>query len=531
MPKEFVSTNPPSRLNRRQFVRQTLPVATSTLALAGMAGCGAGSKRPNILFILADDQSWPHASAYAGAPVRTPNFDRIAREGSLFKRAYTACPSCTPSRSAILAGRPIWQLGEAGVLYGAMPPGLPLFTHLLEDAGYHVGFTGKGWAPGNPSALGQTRNPCGKEFNSRQLQPPPRPGINPQDAAANFADFLGQRPSGAPFCFWFGSKEPHRIYEPGSGLRLGKQLSDAQVPPFLPDAEAVRSDLLDYYAEIEWFDAQIGRLLAELEKTGELDNTLILITSDNGMPFPRAKVNLYEAGVHMPLAIRWGARGEPGMQLDEFVSHIDLAPTILEAAGLPVPSVMLGRSLLSLVEGKKGAKRDQVFLALERHTMCRPNGATYPMRALRAEKFLYIRNYAPDRYPTGGEFLSSNHTTHGDVDAAPTKDYLLQNAAKHPTQYQLCFGLRPPQELYNVEEDPGQLRNLIDDPSHKNIVETMHGRLTSYMRLTKDPRADGQDPWQNYIYHQTDGYGAAFNLSLPEERRKAALQDPTHRPQ
>ena len=303
------------------------------------------------------------------------------------------------------------------------------------------------------------------------------------------------------------------------------------MPASLPDTPEVRSDLLDYYAEVEWFDQQVGRVLAELEKTGELESTLVIVTSDNGMPFPRAKANLYEAGVHMPLAIRWGARGRPGMNLDEFVSHTDLAPTILEAAGLPIPAEMTGRSLVPLLEGKRDATRDQVFFGMERHVIARPDGATYPMRAIRAERWLFIRNFEPDRWPTGGDFLSSNRTTHGDIDAGPSKDVLLARAKEFPVQHQLCVGQRPPEELYDVVADPDQVKNLVDDPAHKNIVEKLRGRLNAYLRVTKDPRADGRDPWQQYTYHQTTGYGASFNQALPEDVRKAARERPTHKPE
>lgn len=487
------------------------------------AACARKTARPNILFVLADDQSWPHASAYGFSAVKTPAFDRIAREGTLFTRAYTACPSCTPSRSAILTGRPIWQLGEAGVLYGTMPPSLALYPHRLADAGYHVGFTGKGWAPGDWQAAGATRHPCCREYNALKLDPAPRPGLDVRDMAANFGAFLRDRPAGAPFCFWLGSTEPHRVYEPGSGQRLGKRLEQARVPAFLPDTPEVRSDLLDYYAEVEWFDTQLGRALEVLEKTGELDQTMVIVTSDNGMPFPRAKANLYEAGIHMPLAIRWG---KPGQVLDEFVSHIDLAPTILEAAGLTPPPEMRGRSLLKLLDGHREPARDQLYVGFERHTICRPDFLGYPMRAIRAERYLYIRNFEPTRWPSGGDFLSSNKTTHGDIDAAPSKDAVLASPLRG-----LTAGLRPPEELYDVVADPDQLKNLIADPSYQNIVEKLRGRLSAYLRTTGDPRAAGQDPWREYAYRQTTGYGASFNTALPEAVRREARERPTHKPE
>lgn len=516
---------------RRAFVRAAVAPLLPAACTQSPPG-KTNEARPNILFVIADDQSWLHCGAYGARQVATPAFDRVAREGVLFRNAFSACPSCTPSRSAVLSGRHVWQQREAGVLYGSMPADLPLYPHLLEDAGYFAGHTGKGWAPGDWKALGLTRNPCGREYSARQHTGPVPAAIDPTDYAGNFEEFLKERPGGVPFCFWLGSREPHRLYDPGIGLRSGKQLSDAAVPPFLPDTEVVRSDLLDYYAEIEWFDRQLGRTLGVLEAQGELDRTLIVVTSDNGMPFPRAKVNLYDWGTHMPLAIRWGKRIPAGRVVDDLVSHVDFAPTFLEAAGVTPPSGIAGQSLLPLLAGRPSpAARNAVFTAMERHTMCRPEGATYPMRAIRTKEFLYIRNSAPERWPTGGEFLSSNRTTHGDIDGAPTKDVLLAPDArkKYPGAVRLCLHRRPEEELYEVAADPGQVRNLaVERPA---VARQLRAQLEAYLHETGDPRQRGEDPWQGYVYRQTTGFGASFNTSLPDAVRKAAREAPQHKPE
>ena len=296
-------------------------------ALLGAAACTAPQidRRPNILLVYSDDQSYPHASALGDPVVRTPAFDRVAAEGVVLTQSYTACPSCTPSRSALLTGRHIWRIGEAGVLYGTLSPEYPLFTHLLEDAGYHTGFVGKPWAPGDWRSGGLQRHPIGTEYSQR-LEADPPAGIDTRDYAANFADFLAARPDGAPFLFFFGATEPHRDYEPGIGMRSGLDPSEVQVPPYLPDAPEVRSELLDYYYEIEHYDRHLGRMLDTLERTGELDNTLVVVTSDNGMPFSRTKATLYDGGTRMPTAVRWGDRVPGGRQVDDFVSHIDWLP-------------------------------------------------------------------------------------------------------------------------------------------------------------------------------------------------------------
>ena len=507
--------------------RRELLGATALLAACGPQRGDQTPRPPNLLFVIADDQSYPHAGAYGDPLAKTPHFDRIAREGALFLRAYTASPSCTPSRSAVLTGKPIWQVGEGGVLYGTLPKDLAVWPLRLRDAGYHTGWTGKSWGPGDWRAAGRTEHPCGREYNERRFQPAPHAGLDPRDPAANFADFLRDRQGPQPFCFWFGSAEPHRVYDQGAGARAGKPLAQVKVPAYWPDTGEVRSDLLDYYEEIDWFDQQLGRVLKLIEEQGELDRTLVIVTSDNGMPFPRSKVNLYDPGVHMPLAMRWPEKIKAGTRVDEFVMHTDLNAWILEAAGVS------GESELGKLIRTGAAIRDFAVTALERHTMCRPDGATYPIRSIRTRQFAYLRNYAPDRWPTGGDFLSSNKTKHGDVDGAPIKDFMTapENQKKFARQYQLCFGRRVAEELYDLTQDPDETNNLAAKPEYATTLAELRRKLEAYLRDTGDPRLRGEDPWQKYPYRQTTGYGASFNSTLSKEERDRAAGRATHKPE
>ncbi len=502
----------------------------ATSAGFGLLACGASdtSSRPNILLVYSDDQSYPHASILGDPVVSTPAFDRVAREGVILTHSFTACPSCTPSRSALLTGRQIWRIGEAGVLYGTLPPEYPLFTHLLEDSGYHVGYVGKPWAPGDWQAGGLRRHPIGTEYRER-LEPDPPVGIDTRDYAANFEGFLGARPDGAPFFFFFGATEPHRDFEPGLGERSGLDPSAVRVPPYLPDAPEVRSELLDYYYEIEHYDRHLGRMLDRLEAIGELNNTLVVVTSDNGMPFTRTKATLYDSGTRMPAAVRWGSRIAAGRRVDDIVSHIDLAPTFLDAAGLPPVETHDGRSLVPLLEaegsGRLDPSRDRALTGMERHTWCRPAGATYPMRAIRTHDYLYIRNFEPERWPSGGpEFISSNKAPHGDVDDGPFKDFMLrpETRERFPVQFDLAFGKRPGEELYDCRSDPDQMVNLAGDPDHESVRAALAARLEDELRRGGDPRVAGRDPWQEYPYRQIDGFGATFNRTLSAEERETA---------
>lgn len=492
-------------------------------------------KSPNVLLVLADDQSWLHTGATGNNVIKTPAFDRVAEEGVLFTNAFSACPSCTPSRTAILSGQEIWRTEEAGLLMGAIPKDLKLFTHILDDQGFHVGYTGKGWAPGSWDHLGLEKEPLLNEYNSK-LEKEIAYGIDRRDYTENFKDFLNDKPSDSPFFFWFGSTEPHREYQYGVGEKEASiDISKIKVPDFWPDNEIIRQDIADYFYEIMWYDTHLAGMLYELEQKGELENTIVIVTSDNGMPFPRAKVNLYDWGTHMPLAIRWGKKVKGGRKVADLVSLTDLAPTILEAIGLAIPEEMTGKSLLSILtsekEGIVEASRDKIFTGLERHTYCRPEGGTYPARAIRTHDYLYIRNFEADRYPTGGpDFISSNKTPHGDVDACPTKSFLIDNQADFPSYYDLNFGKRPEEELYDVKNDPGQINNLAYKAKYADIKANLSKKLISYLKETNDPRVEGKDPWQDYIYHQTSGFGSTYNKSLPDHRRERAKLRPSDHP-
>ena len=232
-------------------------------------------KKPNILLALADDMSWPHAGVYGCDWVQTPNLDRIAQKGTLFQQAFCPAPQCSPSRASLLTGRNIWQIEQAGVHDSHFPKKWPVYTRVLQDAGYHVGYTCKGWAPGNWEIDGWPHNPAGIEYNEMRHEPP-EPCMSPIDYNANFEKFLADRKPEQPFCFWFGCKEPHRPYEAGEGTRVGKQEEEAVVPGYLPDDPIVRSDLLDYAREIEYYDECLGRMLEQIKAAGELDNTLVL---------------------------------------------------------------------------------------------------------------------------------------------------------------------------------------------------------------------------------------------------------------
>lgn len=453
----------------------------------------AAAEPPNILFAMADDWSYPHASAYGAPEVDTPAFDRIAKNGLLFHNAFTAAPQCSPNRAAILTGRHIWTLEEAGTHNSYFPTKFAVFPDLLEAAGYHIGYTGKGWGPGAWKDAGWSRNPAGPEYNERALDDVPAGGIRGTDYAGNFEAFLDARPDDAPFFFWYGASEPHRSYEQGSGIRAGKDPSRVEVPGFLPDTPEIRSDMLDYFVEIEWFDTHLGRMIAALETAGALDNTIVIATGDNGMPFPGAKANLREHGTHAPLAIQWPARISPDQSTCALVSFIDFAPTFLTASGISTHPQMMGRSILHLFDDPNARHREFVLTGRERHSHARFDNLGYPARAIRTSDYLYIRNFAPDRWPAGqpGDYY--------DIDACPTKTFLMEHRDAYPELFARSFGKRPAEELFDVSKDPACLTNLVTEPTHAAAQYRLRVMLDTALRAQNDPRLLGYgDIFESY---------------------------------
>ena len=264
------------------------------LGISSFSSCKDKEKentcRPNILFCIADDVSFPHMGAYGTQWVRTPGFDRVAKEGLLFQRMYTCNAKSAPSRSCIITGRNSWQLEEACNHWPSFPSKFKSYPEVLSDNGYFVGATGKGWGPGVANdSLGIPRQIVGMLWNQIKLVPTTS-GISNIDYASNFKEFLKNKPKEQPFCFWYGALEPHRGYEYASSVKAGRNIAEIDsVPSFWPDNEVVRTDMLDYALELEHFDNHLVSILDALEEAGELDNTIVIVTADHGMPFPRCK--------------------------------------------------------------------------------------------------------------------------------------------------------------------------------------------------------------------------------------------------
>ncbi|WP_420458831.1 sulfatase [Neolewinella sp.] len=455
------------------YVAPAAPPPTTPSATAPQQLHNPIAQSPNIILFLADDWSYPHAGVYGDPVVQTPNFDRLAAGGMLLTNAYTAAPSCSPSRASILTGRYPHQNGVAGNLWSEFPAEAVTYTTVLEEAGYIVGHDQKGWAPGDWRSTGWAHNPAGKEYD-------------------DFTDMLAERDAEQPFCYWFGSQDPHRQYLTNLGAWSGMEADSVVVPPFFPDLPCVRNDMLDYYAEVERFDRHVGEIVDLLEARGELDNTLIIVTSDNGMPFPRAKANLYDAGTRMPFVAHWPARIPAGTVRTSYVNLAALAPTFVEAAATQVPDEFELQSLLDQLTDADVPGDTAVYLERERHAQVRADSGSYAVRGVRTDDFLYLRNAFPERWPAGDPEAVRSVGAYGDVDNSITKMLILAGdkpAGDTTDYYRLVFGKRPGEELYDLRRDPYQLTNVADQTAYAGDRERLASQVDRWMEATGDPRA------------------------------------------
>ena len=467
-----------------------LLIATLLLAPVTMLRAVNPQKpRPNILFIIADDASPHFGEAYGCSWVKTPHIEQLARDGLVFDNTYTPTAKCAPSRSAILTGRNPWQLEDAANHQSQFPLKFMAFSEALSAAGIHVGGHGKIWGPGSAlTADGQPRS-----F-----------GFRNESNGKNFEAFLKNRPAGTPFFYWFGSHNPHRSYKKDSGIASGKKTSDIdRVPRIWPDNDVVRGDMLDYAVEVEAFDTEVGTLLQALDASGDASNTLVIVTSDNGMPFPRSKGHNYDISNREPMVARWpDGIAQPGRRVSDFLSFIDLAPTFLDLLGVDGEkagmATMTGSSFSNLLQGKPDLLRSFVILGRERNDVQArpgtPSGLGYPVRAIREGDLFYIHNFATDRWPCGNPELGLM-----DTDASPTKT-LITELGEHDRFWQMAFGRRPQAELYDLKKDPDCVENVANAHAYSASAAALREKLFAELKKQNDPRVSGEsEVFDNYV--------------------------------
>lgn len=486
------------------------------------------NKRPNIIFAISDDQSFAHTS-FAGCKfIQTPAFDRVANEGVCFTNCIAGSPGCAPSRSSIVTGRQHWQNEQSGQHASSWLKKYVPFIEVLEKNGYATGRTGKGISPfryarSKSDSLWRKTDAAGIEhsrivYHSGTTDDNrPAKGISDINYFENYKFFMDSVRGDKPFFFWFGAKEPHRAFEKDSWRRNDKNLKDAKVPGFLPDHKITRGDVLDYAVEIEWFDLHLKRMLMDLEERGELENTIVIVTSDNGMAFPRAKANGYEYGIHVPFAVRFPKCFESGKRINTPVGFADIAPTILELTGIEADGMqpISGKSFLALLNGEEDKKRKYAFSGRERHSSSRYKNRGYPQRMVRSKEYLLIWNMKPERWPAGdpqrivagtkdqlwpmyGVDTEGKHHSEWaftDIDASPSKSFIVENKdiEEYEPYFHWTMGKRPEYELFNIEKDPFCLNNLIGEQEFESTKQKLRNALEKELIRTEDPRISGPD--------------------------------------
>lgn len=447
------------------------------------ASIAAEPQRPNVLFIIADDASRHFGEANHCNWVRTPNIDCLARQGLVFDNVYTPTSKCAPSRAAILTGRYPWQLEEAANHQPYFPAKYMAFTEVLAEQKIHCGGAGKRWGPGDAKLADSSP----RDFAMKSVGP-----NQPANPGAGLTEFLKNRSSEAPFFYWFGSSNPHRPYVRDSGIAAGKKLSDIdRVPAYWPDNDIVRRDMLDYAMEVEDYDAQVGSLLAALEASGQASNTLVIVTSDHGMPFPRVKGHTINDAHHVPFIACWpDGIVRPGRRVPDFINFIDLAPTFLELFGIDGHAggmaPITGRSVTDLLRNESVTQRPFVIMGRERNdVLARPGskaGLGYPVRAIRQGNFLFVRNFEADRWPCGNPELGLK-----DTDASPTKS-LIEEAGDGSPFWQHAFGKRPAEQLFDLSIDPDCVNNVASEQQYSEKIALMNETLVNELKAQNDPR-------------------------------------------
>ena len=461
-------------MNRTRGLR-VLACCLTPIALLAADAAAAGP--PNILLITADDMNCDSVGAF-GCRVKdtTPQIDRLAAQGMRFEHAHVTIAVCQPCRSVWLTGRYPHRSGGEG-FHKLQKPGVPLLPGLLREAGYLVGLLGK-----EPHCTPYA------DFSWDTPKQPLGAGRNPRLYGEHAKAFFEQaKQAGKPFFLMANSHDPHRPFYGNDRYEYGKpdgpqvpskvfQPKDVVVPGFLPDIPQVRLEISEYYSSVRRCDDTVGALLAAIDDSGMAEKTIVVFLSDHGMTLPFAKTNVYYHSTRTPWIVRWPGRVEPGsVDRDHFISGIDLAPTLLEVAGVDQPEGMDGFSLKPLLLGHKQDGREMVFTQFHQTA----GRGRYPMRAAEDKRFRYIYNPWSD-----GTRVFRNESQSGRSMKA-----MVAAGQSDPAIAARCelFLHRVPEEFYDLENDPDALENLVGDPEHRADVERFRKALADWMRRTEDP--------------------------------------------
>ena len=449
------------------------------VALLALGSDSAAQSRPNFILIIADDLSWEDCGPYGNKGVRTPNLDRLAREGMRFNAAFVTTSSCSPSRASMITGRYPHNTG-AEQLHWPLPGKHPTFVQLLKREGYWTAAAGKWHLGGEVKRHFDVVREPGPAGYQLPVKGKGRMVANDKSGCEQWVPTLQGRPKDKPFFLWFAALDPHRDYEPNT-IPKPHQAKDVFVPPYLPDSPEVRKDLAMYYDEIARLDRYVGEVLAELDRQNAASNTMVLFISDNGRSFPRSKTTLYDSGIRSPWLLRWPAKVKAGAACDRLVSSIDLAPTFLRLAGIAAPEIFEGRDFSPLLQDPARPVRDYIYAEHHWHDFdaCE--------RAVRDERFKYIRNY----------FNDLPGMPPADAVRSPSFQAMrrLRDAGKLETGELNPFTVpRPAEELYDLQSDSHELRNVAQDAARRETLERFRAEFARWQKETGDPAPVARTP-------------------------------------
>lgn len=458
-----------------------LPLLTLALLTLPTTVRAADAPRPNVLVVMTDDHSVPHVGCYGNKDIITPNFDKLAAEGMRFDRMYVTCPQCVPSRASYFTGRSPVAIGMSR-FSAPLPREVKTYPEHLKAAGYYTGVCGRTY-----HMDGAATSPESKEVLQKyHLQTFPDRldyvrSSNQGKAFAEMQEFLDQAKAAAkPWYLQLCFNDPHR---PLDRNEYSARYDPAKLtlPAHYPDTPGVRDDFARYYGEITRADELFGKILAELERRGYAQNTIVAFMGDNGCSQFRGKGTLYEYGVHVPMIIRWPGAVKAGSTTDQLISGEDLAPTILEAAGVAVPPEMTGKSFLKVLRGEPAEGRTYVFAERGAHGSGLPtNSAAFDIGRLvegKRYKLIYNAEWQIPYWPVdfaGDEFW---------------KDLVKQNQEGKLTSQmsQLYFSpTRPMFELYDLEKDPNEFTNLAGRPEVAAVEKELKAAMQEWMILQHD---------------------------------------------
>jgi len=446
-------------MKKKLFLLAGLLIILSTIIYA--------DNRPNIVFIIADDVGWNDVGCYGNTVVKTPNIDKLAKEGLQFNNAFLTASSCSPSRCSIISGKYPHSNGAAE-LHTPLPEKEIPFPLLLRNSGYYTAQAGK-WHMGPSVYRAFDRYTDNNGYD------------NGDGGEANWIRFLEERPKDKPFFFWFASYDAHRPWGADT-FQITHNPGDMQLPIYFADTPETRQDLASYYNEIARFDYYVGLVKKELKKQGVLDNTLIIVMADNGRPFPRSKTRVYDSGMKTPFVVYWpNGIKKTGGTSESLVSAVDIAPTLLSLAGVKIPNEYQGVSFIPLLNNPSKEVRSMVFSEHNWHDY-----EAYE-RMVRTKDFLYVLNERPN-LSNGGPADSKQSATQKALNEVRDKGQLT------PAQADVFVVPRPREELFDVKNDPQQLLNLASVPDYQEKLKEMRKMVKSWQSKTGDTTPENLTP-------------------------------------